>query len=84
MTDDLEPLSEDARSAILDCVALLEAEGRGDRLGVAVIVHATSDPAYLRRVLGTLAYLVCRHENLDSPEVLAMIRRAFAHRETTP
>jgi hypothetical protein len=84
MTGDLEPLSEDTRSAILDAVALVEAQGRGDRLGVAVILHATSDPAHLRRVLGILAYMVCRYEQLDDPATLAAIRRTFVRRETTP
>jgi hypothetical protein len=71
MSDDLEPLTEDERSSILDAVALLEAYSRGDRLAVAVLLHATDDAAYLRRVAGVLAYLVSHYQGVDDPNTLA-------------
>jgi hypothetical protein len=49
----------------------LEAYGRGDRLAVAVILHATDDAAYLRRVAGVLAYLVSHYQGVDDPNTLA-------------
>jgi hypothetical protein len=77
-------LSEAERDGILDAISLIEAEAWGDQLAKSVLLFASDDPAYLRRIVGTLAYLLVRVEDADAPKVLAAIRRRFAGQATTP
>jgi hypothetical protein len=78
------PLSEEERDAVLDGVALVEAFARDDLAGASVLLNARDDPVALRQVLGCLAYMVARVEDVTDPEVLAAIRRSFAGRATSP
>jgi hypothetical protein len=78
----MRPLTEQERDAPLDACALVEAMARDDALAKSVVLFATDDPAYLRRVILTLAYMVV--EAAGDPEVLDAIRRCFARAPTTP
>jgi hypothetical protein len=77
-------MTEDERSAVLDACALVEAYEREDLAGQAVLLTASDDPFYLRRVMGTLAYLLASVDDPDVAAALAGIRRRFAGQATTP
>lgn len=73
-------MNDPEHSAILDAVALVDAQARDDRLAVAAILHASDDVRYLRRVAGLVAYMASRLD-LDDPEARAAVRRCFVTRE---